>query len=71
MHGMDAMRIEWQANGSSVWSLVGFLTKTPGVVHPSPATPGQPESGRIRARYIHNNDPVGDYSPEYAVTISA
>jgi len=71
MHGMDAMRIEWQANGGSTWSLVGFLTKTPGHVIISPATPGQPESGRIRARYIHNNDPVGNYSPEYAVTVSA
>jgi hypothetical protein len=68
---MDAMRIEWQPNGGSTWSLVGFLTKTPGHVIISPATPGQPESGRIRARYIHNNDPVGNYSPEYAVTVSA
>jgi len=37
----------------------------------SPQTPGQPESGRIRGRYIRNNAPVGNYSPEYAVTVSA
>lgn len=71
MHGMDAMRIEWQANGSATWSLVGFLTKTPGHVIISVPTPGEPVSGRIRARYIHNNDPVGDYSQEAAVTVSA
>jgi hypothetical protein len=72
MHGMDAMRVEYQRNNNgSTWSLVGFLTKTPGVVHISPQTPGDPESGRIRARYIHSNDPVGSYSAEYPVTVSA
>lgn len=70
MHGMDAMRIEWEANGGSSWALVGFLTRTPGTVIISPPTPGQPVAGRIRARYIHNNVPVNDYSPEYAVTVS-
>ena len=52
-------------------SLVGFLTKTPGVVQISPNVPGDPESGRIRARYIQSNNPIGNYSAEYPVTVSA
>lgn len=71
MRGMDAMRIEYQRNGDSSWDLVGFLTRTPGVVIISPHTPGEPEAGRIRGRYIQANAPIGNYSAEYAVTVSA
>lgn len=72
MHGMDAMRVEYMRNNNgNTWSLVGFLKKTPGVVQISPHTPGDPESGRIRARYIQSNNPVGNYSAEYPVTVSA
>ena len=72
MHGMDAMRVEYlRNNDSGTWNLVGFLTRTPGVVEITPHVPGDAEAGRIRARYIKNNSPIGNYSPEYAVTVSA
>jgi hypothetical protein len=70
MRGMDAMRVEWQRNGGD-FVLVGFLTKTPGVVIITPHTPGDPESGNLRARYISNNVPTGEYSANYPVTVSA
>jgi hypothetical protein len=71
MRGMDAMRVEWQRNGDSTWSLVGFLTRTPGDVIITPHTQGEPDAGEVRARYIKNNVPVGNYSASYPVTVSA
>ena len=70
MQSMDAMRIDYQRNGTSTWPPVGFFTKMPGETTITPAVPGQPESGRIRAIFIEKNVEVGLYSPEYPVTIS-
>ncbi len=70
LQGTDAIRIEYQAKGSNVWATVGFLTKLPGSVIITPATPGEPESGRIRGHFIKKNEPYGNLSPEYPVTLS-
>lgn len=69
MQGMDAMRIEYAPKGGS-FRTVAFLTNTPGGFQVSPATPGEPESGHIRAVYIKKNEEFGNFSPDYPVTLS-
>jgi hypothetical protein len=68
MKGFKGVRIEWQAKGSTSFTMVGVFLTLPGEVPITPGTPGDPISGRIRAIYLDGNDPFGDYSPEYSVT---
>lgn len=70
MKSMDAIRVEYQRNGASGWSLAAFLTKMPGEFTITPATTGEPEAGRIRAIFIKKNAETGSFSPEYPVTVS-
>jgi len=70
MMGMDALRIDYQRNGTTAWPLVAYITKLPFEFQITPATPGQPESGRVRGIYILNNVEFGQFSPEYPVTVS-
>lgn len=70
MKGYDAMRIEYQRVGSTAWNIAAFATKMPASFTISPATPGQPENGRIRAIFVQKNVDFGVYSPEYPVTVS-
>lgn len=69
MQGMDALRVEYAPKGGN-YSTVAFLTNTPGGFQITPATPGEPETGRIRAAYIRKNEIYGNYSAEYPVTLS-
>lgn len=69
MQGMDAMRVEYAPKGGQ-FRTVAFLTNTPGGFSISPATPGQPESGHIRAVYIKKNEEFGNFSADYPVTLS-
>ena len=70
MQGMDALRVEYQRKGSDAWNIAAFLTKMPGEFTITPATPSQPESGRIRAVFIKKNTEFGNFSPEYPITVS-
>lgn len=69
MMGMDALRIDYQPNGSTAWQLAAFLTKLPGEFVISPQADGQPEQGRVRGVYIRSNAEYGQFSPEYPVTV--
>jgi len=69
MQGNDGMRIEYARNGQP-FAPVAFFTNTPGAFHITPNTPGQPESGHIRAVFIKKNVDFGSYSPDYPVTLS-
>lgn len=69
MQGMDAMRVEYAPKGGQ-FRTVAFLTNTPGGFSISPTTPGQPESGHIRAIYIKRNAEFGNFSADYPVTLS-
>jgi hypothetical protein len=71
MHGIDALRVEYRRNGASVWALAGFLTHLPAEITITPETDGAPESGRVRARYFHKNQAVGNFSSECPVTVAA
>jgi hypothetical protein len=72
LQGMDAMRVEYKRNGASgsVWSNAAFLTKLPAEFTITPQTPGEPESGHIRAVFIKKNEEFGQFSPEYPITVS-
>ena len=70
MKGMSAVRVEYQRNGTTTWANIGFLTKLPGQCTITPATPGQPEAGRIRGFFEKDNEIVGLSSPEYPVGLS-
>lgn len=70
MQGYDAMRIEYMRQGSNVWTIAAFATKMPASFTITPATPGQPENGQIRAVFIEKNAEVGSFSPNYPVTVS-
>ncbi|HEX8734842.1 MAG TPA: hypothetical protein VF721_05920 [Pyrinomonadaceae bacterium] len=70
LHGMDAMRFDYQRKGASAWTPVAFLTKLPAEFAITPETAGEPETGVIRAVLIEKNEEVGNFSPQYPVTIS-
>ncbi len=70
LQGTDAIRIEYKRNGAAAWAIAGFLTKLPGSVTITPNTPGEPEVGNIRGRFVKKNVDVGNSSPQYSVTLS-
>ncbi len=70
MQGMDAMRIEYKKKGAAGWSIAAFVTKLPAEFTITPATPGEPESGHIRAIFIKKNEEFGNFSPDYPVTVA-
>lgn len=71
LQGMSAMRVDWRPKGATVWQIgAGFLTKLPGEITITPAAAGEPESGELRCVLIENNKPVGQFSPNYPVTVS-
>ncbi|HMT08429.1 MAG TPA: hypothetical protein PKA82_10525 [Pyrinomonadaceae bacterium] len=70
MQGFDAVNVQYQRKGTAVWENIGFLTRTPGGLQISPATPGTSEMGVVRGIYVLKNEEVGNYSPLYPVTIS-
>jgi len=66
---MDALRVEYARKGGS-FSPVAFLTNTPGGFQITPETPGEPETGHVRAVFIKKNEEYGNYSADYPVTVS-
>ncbi|MFN0278087.1 MAG: hypothetical protein ACKVRN_05720, partial [Pyrinomonadaceae bacterium] len=70
LQGLDAMRVEYIKDGTSTWHIAAFLTSLPGEISIALTTPGQPETGRIRAVLIKKNEEFGNFSPEYPVTLS-
>lgn len=69
MQGMDALKVEYAPKGGN-FATVAFLTNTPGGFQITPATPGEPETGHIRAVFIKKNEVFGNYSADYPVTLS-
>lgn len=69
MQGFKAMQVQYQPKGSDAVQNF-FLTKLPADIPIATAVAGQPENGIIRAVMIENNAPVGQWSPDFPVTIS-
>ena len=70
LQGMDALRVEYIQNGKTEWNIAAFLTKMPGEFVIAGGSPGQAQTGRIRAVFIKKNTEFGNFSPEYPVTLS-
>ena len=68
LKGNDQLRVEYKRNDAADWVLLDQLTTTPATVTISPQTPGQPESGHVRAVFIKRNVQFGSFSPEYPVS---
>lgn len=69
MQGMKAMLAQYQPKGSDAVQNF-FLTKLPAEITIATAVAGQPENGIIRAVMFADNSPVGQWSPDFPVTIS-
>lgn len=69
MQGMDGMRVEYAPKGGN-FATVAFLTNTPGGFTVTPAVPGEPETGFVRAIFIKKNQDYGNFSANYPVTVS-
>jgi len=69
MQGFKLMHAQYQAKGSGEVQNF-FLTNLPVDITIATATAGQPENGVIRAVMIDDNEQVGQWSPDFPVTIS-
>jgi hypothetical protein len=69
LKGMSGMRIEYRPSGGQ-YTPIAYFSNTPGSFQITPALPGQPEKGHVRAVFIRKNAQFGDYSPDYPVTVS-
>lgn len=70
LQGFDAIKVEYQRKGVATWENIGFLTKTPGGLQITPAVPDSAEMGMVRCVFVAKNEVIGNYSPNYPVTIS-
>jgi hypothetical protein len=70
LQGMDAIRFDYQRKGASAWTPVAFLTKLPAEFTIAPHAPGEPETGVIRVVLLKENTEVGQFSPQYPITVS-
>ncbi len=69
MQGMDGMRVEYAPKGGS-FATVAYMTNMPGSFSVTPAVPGDPEVGQVRAVFVKKNADYGNYSANYSVTLS-
>lgn len=70
LRGMKMIRIEYWAKGATAPQTDKF-DRLPAVMTINPKTPGEPESGHLRAYLLEDNQEVGQVSPDYPVTVSA
>jgi hypothetical protein len=70
LQGASALRVDYQRKGAGAWLLVTILTKLPAEFTIAPQTPGEAETGVIRAVLMDKNEEIGNFSPLYPVTIS-
>jgi len=70
MHGLAAVKFYYRRKGTTEWLSIGFLTKLPDEIQITPAQPGVPEVGDIRAIFNENNTEVGQFSDNKEITLS-
>lgn len=70
LKGTDALRVEYQRKGASNWTLVNILTALPAELAITPQTAGEPETGTLRAVFLNKNEEIGQFSPNYPITVS-
>jgi hypothetical protein len=68
LYGLDALQVEYRFKGGD-WKIAATLTRSPGNFNIIPTTPGEAQTVEIRAVFIVNNKPFGQYSPIYSTVI--
>jgi hypothetical protein len=68
LFGLDALQVEYRFKGGD-WHIAATLTRSPGTFHIIPTTVGEAQTVEIRAVFIVNSKPFGEYSPIYATVI--
>lgn len=68
LYGLDALQVEYRFKGGD-WKIAATLTRSPGAFNIVPTTPGEAQSVEIRAIFIVNSKPYGQYSPIYSTVI--
>jgi hypothetical protein len=68
LQGLKAIRVEYLKKGSTIPQTF-FLNKLPGEITLIPTQAGEPETGQFRAVFFEDNADVGEWSPNYALTI--
>lgn len=66
--GMKMMLVE-EIKGANAPQTDKF-DKPPAVMTITPKTAGEPETGHLRAFHLKDNEPIGQPSPDYTVTLS-
>jgi hypothetical protein len=69
MQGLKGMQVHYQREGAADVQTF-YLTNLPADITVQTAVAGQPENGVVRAVMYENNAPVGQFSPDFPVTIS-
>jgi hypothetical protein len=69
MQGFKGMQVQYQREGAADVQTF-YLTNLPADITIQTAVAGQPENGVIRAVMYEDNQPVGQWSPDFPVTIS-
>ena len=63
----DAVRWEYLIPNKSGWNFLADTTRAKSVVSLPASLMAQPEKVVIRARFIKNSQPIGEYSPGYTI----
>lgn len=70
MQGFKSANIYYRRRGENNYSFVGYLTNLPGELTITPAAPGVPEKGDIKAIFVEKNVEVGIFSDNSELTLS-
>jgi hypothetical protein len=70
MKGFKGLKVEYRKKGSDIPQTF-FQTDLPAVIAVVPTVAGEAEAGQIRAKFIENNEEVGQWSPNYDITVAS
>lgn len=69
MQGFTAARVEYRTNGGT-FAPIGFIQNSGGSVAVPTPTDVKPQAGEVRAVFVKQGQPYGNYSPNYSVVVS-
>ena len=70
LRSLDAVNLYSRKAGTTAWTMVCTMVRSPYLCHVNLTTPGQPENLELRARGVVGNDEVGLFSDTVAVTVA-
>lgn len=69
MQNMSGMKLIYTPKGGAPRE-VGFVTSMPVTITITKTDPNEPESGSLQAQYYKKNQPFGNLSPSYPITLA-